>query len=161
MTRMKALRNWLAVMVVAVVVGVPVVDGVGVRVSAQATVTPAPAVPSGAIELGTVRIPRRVMANGESLAAGTHQIRVTPQEARPEAAGQTPSYERWVEFVQGGEVRGKDVLSIVPSSEIGDVAESSVPAADSSKVELLKGNDYLRIWINRDAVDYLIHLPVA
>ncbi len=158
MTRMKALRNWLAVMVV---VGVPVVDGVWVRVSAQATVTPAPAVPSGAIELGTVRIPRRVMANGETLAAGTYQIRVTPQEAQPEAAGQTPSYERWVEFVQGGEVRGKDVLSIVPSSEIGDVAESSVPAAGSSKVELLKGNDYLRIWINRDAVNYLIHLPVA
>lgn len=127
----------------------------------QANVTPAPEVPSGDLDLGSIRIPRRVTANGETLAAGTYAVRLTAQASSPDAAGQTPSYERWAEFVQGGEVKGKEVLSIIPGSEIGGVAESSAPGAGRSKVELLKGNDYLRVWINRDSVHYLIHLPVA
>jgi hypothetical protein len=28
-------------------------------------------------------------------------------------------------------------------------------------VELLKGEDYLRVWINRGGNHYLVHLPVA
>lgn len=162
MTAVKALKMLLpgvAVAAVCLAGSTPIVAVAGA--AEQANVTPAPEVPSGAIDLGSVRIPRRVLANGEPLAAGTYQLRVTAQEAEPDAAGATPSYERWVEFVQGGEVRGKEVLSIVPSSEIGSVAESAVPSAGSSKVELLKGNDYLRIWVNRGSVNYLIHLPVA
>ena len=30
-----------------------------------------------------------------------------------------------------------------------------------AKVEMLKGNDYLRVWINRAGVNYLIHFPVS
>jgi hypothetical protein len=26
---------------------------------------------------------------------------------------------------------------------------------------MLKGNDYLRVWINRAGVNYLIHFPVS
>ena len=33
--------------------------------------------------------------------------------------------------------------------------------AGGVKVELLKGNDYLRIWINRGGTHYFIHLPVT
>ena len=29
------------------------------------------------------------------------------------------------------------------------------------KVELLKGDDYLRVWINRGGTNYLIHLVTA
>ncbi len=133
----------------------------GVAPAGQANVTPAPDVPAGDVELGSVRIPRSVMANGQPMAAGTYTVRLTAQQSQPDAAGQTPNYERWVEFVQGGEVKGKDVLSIIPGSEIGGVAESSAPGAGRSKVELLKGNDYLRVWINRDSVHYLVHLPVV
>ena len=30
-----------------------------------------------------------------------------------------------------------------------------------SRVEMLKGNEYLRVWINRAGVNYLIHMPPA
>jgi hypothetical protein len=110
--------------------------------------------------LGSVRIGRAVMADGKPLAAGTYQLRVTTQQAAPPAVGQTPQYERWVEFVQGGQVRGREVLSVVPDSEIAQVADRGAPR-NSARVELLKGEDYLRVWINRAGNHYLVHLPVA
>lgn len=110
--------------------------------------------------LGSVRIGRAVTADGKPLAAGTYQLRVTAQQAAPPAVGQTPQYERWVEFVQGGQVRGREVLSVVPDSEIAQVADRGAPR-NSARVELLKGEDYLRVWINRSGNHYLVHLPVA
>ena len=88
-------------------------------------------------------------------------MRLTAQEAKPDAVGQTEKLERWVEFVQGGQVRGREVVSIVPAAEISPVAEDSPPRAGGSKVQMLKGNDYLRVWINRGGTHYLIHLPAA
>ena len=29
------------------------------------------------------------------------------------------------------------------------------------KVQMLKGGEYLRVWIARQGIQYLIHLPVA
>ena len=110
--------------------------------------------------LGSVRIPRAVRADGKPLPAGTYQVRITPEEARPVAAGQTPNLERWAEFLQGGQVRGREVVTIVPASEIKQIAEGTPPPNGGSKVELLKGGDYLRVWINRGGQHYLIHLPV-
>ena len=110
--------------------------------------------------LGSVQITKNVMANGQKLAAGTYQVRLTTQEATP-AAGATTSLERWVEFVKGGKVVGREVVSIVPQSEIKAVAEKNPPAKGAAKVELLKGNEYLRVWIYRGDNHYLIHMPVA
>lgn len=121
----------------------------------------APAVPAGELALGSVRLPRAVTADGKPLGAGTYTLRLTPQEAGPPAVGQTPSYERWVEFVQGGQVKGREVVSIVANSDIGKLAESGVPGTGRAKVELLKGNDYLRVWINRGGNHFLIHLVPA
>jgi hypothetical protein len=120
-----------------------------------------PPVPDGTLALGSVRLPRAVKANGEALKAGTYQVRLTPQEAEQKAPGATPTYERWVEFVQGGAVKGKEVVSIVPQGDVSKVAKGSGPAAGSAKVELLKGDDYLRVWINRGGNSYLIHLVPA
>lgn len=127
----------------------------------QATTQAAPDVPGGELALGTVRIPRNVMADGRPLPAGTYQLRLTGQEAKPDVPGQTEKLERWVEFVQRGQVKGREVVSIVPGSEIGQVADGRPPRPGASKVELLKGNDYLRVWINRQGTHYLIHLPVS
>ena len=106
-------------------------------------------------------IPRSVLANGAQISAGTYELRLTDDSAEPEAAGQTPALNRWVEFVQGDEVRGREVASIVPQDEIGDVAGSAAPGPGTSLVQMLKDNDYLRIWINRAGTHYLIHLPVG
>ncbi|HXE81594.1 MAG TPA: hypothetical protein VNK41_12630 [Vicinamibacterales bacterium] len=111
--------------------------------------------------LGTVRIPRNVKANGEVLRAGTYQVRLTPEIAKPEAVGTQPALERWVEFVQGGQVKGREVASIVPAGEIDKIAEGKRVPSGGSRVEMLKGDEFVRVWINRGGTHYLIHMPPA
>jgi hypothetical protein len=69
--------------------------------------------------------------------------------------------ERWVEFAQGGSVKGREVVSIVPQAEIKMVAKDAPPAAGASKVQVLRGNEYVRVWINKAGNFYLIHFPAA
>ncbi|MDQ3487090.1 MAG: hypothetical protein M3468_05065, partial [Acidobacteriota bacterium] len=76
----------------------------------QPTTAAAPTAPTGEIALGSARITRSAMADGKPLPAGTYTVRVTAQESKPEAVGQTESLERWVEFVQKGEVKGREVV---------------------------------------------------
>ena len=79
-----------------------------------------------------------------------------------------PDYNRWVEFVQGGNVRGREVVSIVPADEVDDTQQgpdltterARVPRG-SSRVETLKGGEYVRVWIHRGNHNYLLHLPPA
>ena len=119
------------------------------------------AAPTGDLALGTVRIPRAVMADGKPLAAGQYQVRLTAQNAAPTAVGASPTLARWVEFVKGGKVVGREVVSIVPQGEIKMVVKDAPPAAGASKVQMLKGNDFLRVWINKSGNHFLIHLPVG
>lgn len=125
---------------------------------------PAGEVPTGEMALGSVTIPRAVTADGKALPRGTYQVRLTPQAASPEAKGAAPNLERWVEFVQAGQVKGREVVSIVPAGEVKDLMpgpDAGRAVTNAAKVELLKGNDYLRVWINRRGVNYLIHLPAS
>ena len=69
------------------------------------------------------------MADGRALAAGTYDLRVTADSANPDAPGQLAVLERWVEFRQGDEVKGREVVSIVPQSEIDSIAKSAPPEA--------------------------------
>lgn len=117
--------------------------------------------PTGEVALGTVRLPRGVMADGKPLAAGAYQVRLTADPARPDAVGATEELSRWAEFVQGGTVRGREVVTIVPAGETKLVTKDAPPGAGGSKVQMLKGNDYLRVWINRGGTHYLIHFPVG
>ncbi|MCU1383887.1 MAG: hypothetical protein JWL71_2584 [Acidobacteria bacterium] len=115
--------------------------------------------PDGQIALGSVHIPKGVKADGKPLAAGTYQVRLTPQTATPDAKGQGASLERWVEFVKGGKVAGREVVTIIPQSEIDKVQKDAPPKANSAKVETLKGGDYMRLWINKGGNHYLVHFP--
>lgn len=111
--------------------------------------------------LGSVTLGRNVMADGKPLAAGTYQVRLTTESPKP-GAGQTLESERYVEFVRGGKVMGREVATVVSQAEVKEMAESKrQPAAGASRVELLKGEDYLRVWINRGGMNYLIHLVTA
>lgn len=120
-------------------------------------------VPAGETVLGTVSIPRAVMADGKPLPAGRYTVRLTAETATTPAPGATLSLERWVEFVQGGQVRGRELASIVPAEEVKD----TMPGPDmpgrvgrtGSRVEMLKGGEFLRVWIARNGHNYLIHLP--
>jgi hypothetical protein len=119
-----------------------------------------PTAPDGSMALGTVRIPKAVKADGKPLAAGTYQVRLTPDTASPNAKGQTASLERWAEFVKGGKVVGREIVTIIPQSDIAKVQKDAPPHANSAKVETLKGGDYMRLWINRGGNHYLMHFPV-
>jgi len=127
----------------------------------QPSTTEAAAAPTGDMALGSVRLPRGVTADGKALPAGTYNMKLTAAQAAPEAVGTTEALERWVELSQGKEVKGREVVSIVPQAEIKMVVKDAPPASGGSKVQLLKGNDYLRVWINKGGNHYLIHFPVA
>jgi len=124
----------------------------------QPNTAPAPTVPTGDLALGSVTLRKAVKADGKTLPAGTYQVRLTAQDATGDAKGATPSAERWVEFVRGGKVAGREVVTIVPQAEIGLVQKDTPPARNGAKVETLKGGDYVRVWINRGGNYYLIHL---
>src|SRR3954467_10687279 len=127
----------------------------------QPATAPAPPAPAGEVALGSVHFAKGVKADGKALAAGTYQVRLTPQAANPPAKGQSEGLERWVEFTQGGQVKGREVVTIIPQSEIAQVQKDTPPAANASKVELLKGGDFLRVWIRKGSNHYLLHLPTA
>jgi hypothetical protein len=126
----------------------------------QPATTEAPAATTGEVTLGSVRLPKSVTADGKPLPAGTYTMKLTAQQAAPEAVGSSEPLERWVELSQGKEVKGREVVSIVPQNEIKMVVKDTPPASGTSKVQLLKGNDYLRVWVNRAGTHYLIHFPV-
>ena len=127
----------------------------------QPTTAETPQVPPGEVALGSVRIPRAVTADGKPLPAGAYTVRVTAQEAKPEAVGTTEALERWAEFVQKGQVRGREVVSIVPATESKLVVKDTPPRAGGSKVQMLRGNEYLRVWFNRGGHHYLINLATG
>jgi hypothetical protein len=120
---------------------------------------PAITAPAAEMTLGSVHLPKPVKADGKPLAAGTYQVRLTQQSPTPDAKGQSASLERWVEFTKGGKVAGREVVTIIPQSEISQVQKDTPPHANSSKVETLKGGDYVRLWINKGGNHYLVHFP--
>lgn len=127
----------------------------------QPTTAEAATVPDRELALGSVRIPKDVKADGKPLPKGTYQVRLTPDTAQPDAPGATQDLERWVEFTKGGKVVGREVVSIVPKGEAKFVQEDTPPAQGQAKVQMLKGEDYLRVWINKAGNYYLIHLSAS
>ena len=121
----------------------------------------APTVPTGDLVLGTVHLTKATTADGKPLPAGVYQVKLTAQEAKPDAKGASENTERWVEFLQKGAVKGREVVSIVPEAEVKNVVKDAPPPKGGSKVQLLKGNDYVRVWINKAGNHYLIHLPTS
>jgi hypothetical protein len=116
--------------------------------------------PAAGSTLGSVTLRTKASANGQALAAGTYQVRLTADEPKP-GVGQSPNAERYVEFVRGGKVVAREVATVIPQSEIGQIAKGPRPPAGGSRVDTLKGNDYVRVWINRGGMNYLIHLPTS
>ena len=110
--------------------------------------------------LMSVHIPKKVMADGKPLAAGTYTVRVT-EESPSKVVGQTQSQQRWIEFVQGGTVKGREIGDVLPESEAKTIAKQGLPKAGGSKVENLIGNDYLRVWVNKAGTNYLVYLSAS
>ena len=116
--------------------------------------------PAAGASLGSVTLNRRVMADGKPLAPGTYQVRLTGETPKP-GVGQSPDAERYIEFMRGGKVVAREVATVVPASDIAQIAKGARPPTGGARVELLKGNDYVRVWINRGGANYIINMPAA
>ena len=110
--------------------------------------------------LATVRLPRAAMADGQTLAAGTYAVRVSDAPVAP-VVGQSPDGACWVEFLQSGAVKGRELATVLSGPALKQVAKEAPPAAGQARVELLVGATYLRVWINHAGTNYLVHLPVS
>ncbi len=114
--------------------------------------------PTTGSSLGSVTLSKRVMADGQALAAGTYQVRLSADVPKP-GAGQTAEAARYVEFVRGGKVVGREVATVVSAADIASIVKGPKPANGGSRVDTLKGDDYVRVWINRGGMNYIIHMP--
>jgi len=112
------------------------------------------------MSLGTVTIAKKVLADGKPLAAGTYQVRLTNDEPKP-GAGQEAGAERYVEFMKGGKVAGRELATVISAQDISKIAKGKHPKPGTSSVELLKGGDFYRVWINKSGTNYLINMPPA
>jgi hypothetical protein len=110
--------------------------------------------------LGSVTLARKLMADGKPLAAGTYQVRLTTDTPKA-APGQSPDAERYVEFLRGGKVEGRELATVVSNDEIGQVLKGAKLKPGTSKVEMLKGGDFWRVWINKGGTNYIINMPPA
>ena len=122
----------------------------------------APTAPTGELVLGTVHLAKALTADGKPLPAGIYQVRLTAQESKPDAKGQSENLERWVEFLQKGTVKGREVVTIVPQADVKNVVKDAPPPAGGApKVQTLKGNEYVRVWFNKGGNHYLIYFPTG
>ena len=133
---------------------------VGALTTALAASAVATSAQTGGTALGSVTISKRVLADGKPLPPGTYQVRLTADMPKP-GVGQSTEGERYVEFVRNGKVVAREVATVISNADIATVSDGKRPAANSSKVETLKGDDFVRVWINRGGNNYLIHLPAA
>ena len=133
----------------------------GSRAAAQtATVAPPSACGPERAPLGGIRLPQDVLADGKQLSAGTYQVCLTNDRLTP-AVGQSPTAECWVDFVRNGTFAGREVATVIPSEEIEHVAKGPGPKPNDSRVDVLKGGDYVRAWINRRGTHYIINMPLT
>jgi len=108
--------------------------------------------------IGSVPIASKGMADGKPLAAGTYTLRVS-DEMPAKVVGQTLDESRWIEFLQGGQVKGRELATVLSKDALKDMTrKSAAPAAGTAKVQALKGGDYVRVWVNAGGTQYLIHL---
>jgi hypothetical protein len=113
-----------------------------------------------ATTIGSVRLTQATLADGKPLAADTYQVRLT--NSQPTAAvGASPGAERWVEFLKDGKVAGREVATVISAADIGTIVKGPQPKANASRVDVLKGGEYVRVWINKAGNNYIVNMPLA
>jgi hypothetical protein len=101
-----------------------------------------------------------VLADGAALAPGVYDLRLT-DESPTALPGQSPDAQRWVEFHRGGEVAAREVAMVLRDDDLPPVGASSVPVREGTRVEILRGGEFLRVSVKRGTERYLVYLPLA
>jgi hypothetical protein len=118
------------------------------------------ATPASQTTLGTVTLGQAVQADGKPLAAGTYRVRVAAEPPTP-VVGLSPDGSRWVEFLSGDTVVGREMASVVAAEDLPKVVDSGTAAPPPVRVQELKSGEYVRIWLTHDTKHYLVHLTVS
>ena len=105
---------------------------------------------------GEITIPSNVLADGQRLAAGDYLLSLADNA---QALSDTGPGGRWVEFLDGDDVAGRGLAVVIPDGELADVSNNAL--RNEARVAVLKEGDYVRVWLNREGVNYLVHLPPA
>ena len=105
---------------------------------------------------GEITIPSNVLADGQRLAAGDYLLSLADNA---QALSDTGPGGRWVEFLDGDDVAGRGLAVVIPDGELADVSDNVL--RNEARVVALKEGDYVRVWLNREGVNYLVHLPPA
>lgn len=139
---------------------IPLVILVGLLNPGTVAAQPTPASTGAAEVLATVRITYSVLANGKPLPVGTYELRLSNERPTP-LVGQSPDGERWVEFVANGGVVAREIAVVLRDDDLPPVGASSVPSRIGTRIEMLKGGEFLRVSVKREGERYLVYLPVA
>ena len=115
---------------------------------------------AGPQNLGAVNIHKDTIANGQPLPKGSYTVRAADLPVKP-VVGQTPSEYRWVEFVQDGAVKGREIAVVLSGAPATQVIKGRAPKPGAVRVETLRGNDSVRVWINRGGQHYFVHLATT
>jgi hypothetical protein len=115
--------------------------------------------PTDANILATVRVTAAVLAGGAPLPSGTYQVRLTEERPTP-LPGLSPDTQRWVEFLADGKVIAREIAEVLRDGNLPSEGASSQRVQTGTRVEMLKGGEFLRISIKREQERYLIYLPV-
>ncbi len=110
---------------------------------------------------GGFDLPLRAYATGEPLEPAPYRVRLTDESA-PVVDQEPSTTTRWIEFLheEDGSIAGRALATVVPDSELEEVATSSAPR-NQVQVDALREGDYVRVWLNRDGSSYLVHLPTS
>ena len=109
--------------------------------------------------LATVRIGIAVAAGGTLLSPATYQLRLTGEHPDP-PVGQPRNAQEWIEFSKDGNVVAREAAEILYDDDLTPLGASSQRARPGTRVEMLKGGEFLRISVKRERDRYLIYLPV-
>jgi hypothetical protein len=107
----------------------------------------------------SVRIPIAVLADGKPLPPGQYNLRLTGNQ--PPQPGQASGAQQAVEIIAGGNVVARETAEVLRDDDLPAVGAPSQSVQNGTKVEMLKGGEFLRISIKRDGARYLVYLPIA
>ena len=108
----------------------------------------------------SVQIPVTVLANGKPLPPGTYNVRLTGERPAP-LPGQPAGAQQWVELLADGKVVARESAEVLKGEDLPAEGASSQHVQNGTRVEMLKGGEFLRISVKRDDARYLLYLPIA
>ena len=110
---------------------------------------------------GGIDVPRNVYVDGGMVSAGAYTVR-RGSGAVPPVPGLGADSNAWVELVsdEDGSVT-RAMAATIPDAEMAEVAEGAWYPRNQAYVDELVGGEYVRIWLNRDGVTYLVHATTS